>query len=654
MDRNQQHLFEFGPFRLDTAERLLLRNGERVALTPKVFETLVALVEHRGHLIEKDQLMKLVWPNSFVEESNLTNNISSLRKALGENDGGATYIETIPRIGYRFTAQVRELPRLMTELVVEKHSLTRIETHETEDEVSTDTVAKVTTPTAAATLLSHRRALSIITVLLMIAGIAALVVRYRPWATSGTRQGAGAESATRSTRTIAVLPFKTIGAGNDDEYLGVGMADALITRLSRSRQIIVRPTSAVRRYIDPHQDPVAAGRQQGVEVVLDGSIQRAGDRVRVTVQLVSVAGGESIWSGQFDEPFTDIFAVQDAISQRVMSDLLIELNVDERVQLNRRGTVNADAYQEYLKGRFFWNKRTKEGLEQAIAHFRRAIELDASYAQAYAGLGDSILLLSVGRHEMVAEGRAAVRRAIEFDEALAEAHDTLAMLIANFDHDWVGAEREYKRALELNPNYPTAHHRYGEFLAHMGRFDEGLVELRRAQELDPLSLIISADTGKVYLLARQYDRAIEQCRKTLEMDPSFTAPRAWLGFAYSLKGQHEDAIAEMHQVKGLDEGIWLSFMGYVYGAAGRRAEAQAVIRRLSALSKNRRVPPSSMMLAYTGLGEKGEAFKWAERMFEQKDVMVLGLKVNPVFDSLRDDPRYASLLRRAGFPETVR
>jgi Tfp pilus assembly protein PilF len=425
------------------------------------------------------------------------------------------------------------------------------------------------------------------------------------------------------------------------------MTDALITRLGQSRRITVRPTSAVRRYAGPHQDPVVVGRQEGVEVVLDGSIQRAGDRVRVTVQLINVASGESIWSGQFDEPFTDMFAVQDAISQRVMRDLLVELNTEERTRLGRRGTENAEAYQNFLKGRFFWSKRTNEDSAKAADYFRKAIEIDPAYAQAHGGLADALLLLTVGKAETVAAARTALRHALELDETLAESHATLGLLMSNFDRDWPGAEREFRRAIELDPNNATAHHRYGEFLAHMGRFDEGLAELKMAQELDPLSLIISADTGKVYLYARQYDRGIQQCQRTLEIDPNFSQAHGCLGFGYSLTGQHEAAIAELHRVRGLDEGIWLSYVGYVYAVAGRRTEAQNMLTRLNVFSKSNYVPPSCRMLVYAGLGDKEEAFKWAERMFEEQDFGVLVLKVSPVFDSLRTDPRYTLLLRRA-------
>lgn len=641
MSSQTRHLYEFGPFRLAPAERLLLREGQPVRLEPKAFEALVMLVERGGRLVERGELMRALWPDVVVEDGNVDNCVSKLRRAMG---GGRGYIETVPKHGYRFVAEVRSLTPVYEEVSVERQTLTRTVTEEEvqiEDEVGVAEVAPEKGPRAP------RRALPLAVGLLALSAVAALALLYRPPAT--TSEGRRAAAAPRPPRAIAVLPFKIIGtAAGDEEYLGLGMADALITRLGHSRQIVVRPTSAVRRYTDPHQDPVAAGRQQGVEAVLDGSIQRSGDRVRVTVQLVNVAGGEAVWSGQFDEPFTDIFAVQDAISRRVMGDLLVELNAEEQARLSRPGTENAEAFREYLMGRFFWNRRSKEGSEKAVEHFKRAIELDPAYAQAHAGLADALLLLSAGNQETVAQGRAALRRAIEIDDGLAEPHATLGMLIQNFDHDWAAAEREYKRAVELNPNYATAHHRYGEFLAHMGRFDEGVAEIRRAQELDPLSLIISADAGKVYLLARQYDRAIEQCRRALEMDPSFSMAHMLLGFAYSLKGQHEAAVAEFRRIEGaVDEGIWLSFLGYAYGAAGRRAEAQDVLERLTVLSKKTYVPPSSMMLVYAALGEKDAAFEWAGRMFDEQDFAVLGLKVNPVFDGLRADPRYALLLRRA-------
>jgi TolB-like protein/DNA-binding winged helix-turn-helix (wHTH) protein/Tfp pilus assembly protein PilF len=651
MSKQSRHFYDFGPFRLDPAERRLLCEGRPVQLEPKPFEALLMLVERGGELVGRDELMGALWPDVTVEDGNVDKCVHKLRKALG---GGQGYIQTVPKHGYRFVAGVRSLPAAFEEVSVERRTVTQTVTEEetqVEDEVGEAVAlpARGSLAVAAGVPRAARRLIQLAIGLLVLSAVAALALLNLSSATPGGAKPAGAADA-RVPRTIAVLPFKIIGgSGGDEDYLGLGMADALITRLGHSRRIVVRPTSAVRRYTDPHQDPVAAGRQQGVEAVLDGSIQRSGDRLRVTVQLVNVTGGEAVWSGQFDEPFTDIFAVQDAIWRRVMGDLLSELNAEERTRLGRRGTESAEAYQEYLKGRFFWNRRTSETFKKAIEHFRRAIEIDPAYAQAHAGLADALLLVSLGDQETVAEGRAILRKAVELDDSLAEPHATLGLLAMNFDHDWAGAEREYKRAIELNPNYATAHHRYGEFLALMGRFDEGVAEIGRAQELDPLSLIIGADAGNVYILARQYDRAIEQCQKTLDMEPSYVMARSCLGFAYSLKGRHEEAIAEFHKIEWAeDDAAWLSsYLGYIYGAAGRRDDARHMLKRLTALSKKTHVPPSSMLLIYTGLEEKDEAFKWAERMFEEQDFTVLGLKVNPVFDSLRSDPRYVPLLRRA-------
>jgi len=340
----------------------------------------------------------------------------------------------------------------------------------------------------------------------------------------------------------------------------------------------------------------------------------------------------------------------------VMRDLLVELNTEERTRFGRNGTDSPEAYRYYLKGRYFWNKRTNEGYKKAVENFNRALEIDPAYALAYAGLADATLFLGgdsvLGQRAALAKTRAASKKAIEIDETLAEPHATLGLLAMNNDHDWPQAEREYQRAIELNPNYATAHHWYGEFLAYMGRFEEGLAETKRAQELDPLSLIISADVGKVYLLARQYDRAIEQLRKTLEMDSNYSMAHAWLGFAYSEKGQHEQAIAELQKIKGVaDDPSLLSFLGYVYGKAGRSDEAHKVLKRLTLLSKQTYVPPSGVMLVYLGIGEEDKAFEWWDRIFEEDDVAVVALKVNFAFDSLRSDPRFDDLLRRAGFTQ---
>jgi TolB-like protein/DNA-binding winged helix-turn-helix (wHTH) protein/Tfp pilus assembly protein PilF len=654
MSKQTQGLYEFGPFRLDAGERQLLRDGQPQPLPPKAFATLLALVERSGRLVEKEELVQTLWPDTVVEDANLNHHIWVLRKALGE---GQQYIETVPKHGFRFTAAVRRLPDASADVVLEKHTLTRIvaeveTSHETESVPLSPTPVSLVAQKEKPKRMGRSYALAVGLVCLLVTGTSVLL--YRPWAARRMETRAAEATSRQLPRSIAVLPFKSIGVADENEYLGLGMSDALITRLGNSRQLVVRPTSAVRQYTDPNQDSAAIGRQQGVEAVLDGSIQRDGDRLRVTVQLINVADGATLWTAQFDEHFTDIFTVQDSISERVACDLITRICGKGDAQFARQQKINIEAYQAYLKGRYFWNKRAAEGYQKAVEYFSQAIEKDPAYARAYAGLGDAILFRGGNslkeRDEALAKGRAALRKAIEIDETLAEPHATLGLLAMNIEHDWAEAEKEYRRAIELNPNYATAHHWYGEFLAYLGRFDEGLLEVKRAQELDPLSLIISTDLGSVYYQARQYDRAVEQLRRTLEMDPSFIIAHQWLGLAYSAQGLHEEAIKEFQQIKEIaNDQMQLSMLAYVHGMAGHRDEAQKALKRMALLSKQTYVFPSSFLRAYIGLGDKEAAFKWMEQTFAERDVGVLALKVSPMLDSLRSDPRYASFLRRAGF-----
>ena len=654
MSEHSQRFIDFGHFRLDLAEHVLLRDGEPVPLTRKAFDMLVVLVEHDGRLVEKEFLIKTLWPDTLAGDSNLNSNVSTLRKALGPD--GHRYIETVPTRGYRFRAANEG-----EELVLERHTLTRVITQEEEHTDGTVDVepapAPKLLPAAARPLGAARRrwgaaSLSLGLLCLLLAGSAAL---YRS-RTSEARRGAEANVAVSpAPRSLAVLPFKMMGAAGDDEYLGLGMTDALITRLGNVRQIVVRPTSAIRGYTGVGLDPAAAGREQRVDAVLDGSVQRADGRIRVTVQLVRVEGGVILWSEQFDERFTDIFAVQDSISRQVMRELLVELKPEDAERLGRHGSKNIEAYQAYLKGLYFWNKRTNDGYLKAVKYFRQAIEIDPTDARAHVGLGNAQSFL--GSHEGLSEGevfsraRAEAQRALELDDTLAEAHAALGLIAMNHDWDWQGAEREFRRAIELNPNYATAHHWYGEFLVQMGRPDEGIAEARRAQELDPLSLIINTDVAKVYMFARRFDEAIEQYKRALEMDPEFETARGLLAQTYSAKGMHEEAVAELRKIKNIEEEpMYLSFLGFVYGEAGRRAEARGVLDRMRKLSERTRVSPLWWALAYAGSEEKDQAFHWFDRAFaERASGGAISLKVAPVWDNLRPDPRFTDLLRRAGF-----
>lgn len=654
MGKEPQHLYEFGPFRLETAERTLLRDGHPISLPPKVFDTLLLLVQRSGHVVEKDELMQKLWPDTFVEESNLTQNVFTLRRVLGEAHDEHPYIETLPKRGYRFVADVQELEDEPADLIIEKHTRARIITEEEVDAAEDEKAGQVLEQkklTAAGVNYKPARLGRVLVLGVLLVGLALGLYYFR---TSRETEKTAAEAERQlAPRSIAVLPFKMIGAEGGNEYLGLGMADALITRLGNIRVVTLRPTSAVRKYTDHEQDPVAAGREQGVDAVLDGSVQRAGDRIRVTVQLVSVQSGMPLWTGKFDEKFTNIFAVQDSISEQVARALVPELTGEEQRRLTKRYTENTEAYQIYLKGRYFWNKRTEEGYKRAIEYFEQALEKDPHYAQSYAGLADSHILVGVasGRpwKEMLRKAEAAAVKALEIDDTLAEAHTSLAMIKAISGQDDY-SEREFKRAIELNPSYSTAHHWYSLFLAGRGRFDEGLREIKRAQELDPLSLIINADVAWVFYFARQYDRVIEHCQKTLEIDPDFVPAHFSLGLAYEQKAMYKEAIEELQKAVILSERSpgHLGELGRIYAVSGNRGEAMKILAELKELSKRRHVKPQSIAVVYIGLGEKDHAFEWLEKAYEERDGWVTSLNVDPRVDSLRADPRFADLLRRVG------
>jgi tetratricopeptide (TPR) repeat protein len=375
-----------------------------------------------------------------------------------------------------------------------------------------------------------------------------------------------------------------------------------------------------------------------VEAVLEGSIQRSGERLRVTVRLLRVGDGVSLWAAEVNEKSRNIFAVQDSISQQVFRTL--KLGGEE--QLPKRFTENTEAYQAYLKGRYFWNKRTEESLKRSIEYFQKAIELDPNYVLAHAGLADSYSLLvwNTGplNPGLISKARIAARKALELDPTLAEAHASLAFISCWYEWDWQGAETEYKRAIELNPNYATAHHWYGEFLVLMGRFDEGFGQLKLAQQIDPLSLIISSDIGKMHFLARQSDHAIEQLQKTIEMEPAFPVSHLFLAMAYRQKGMYDEAFRELEEEGKVSGGrtIFPAVLAYCYAVSGRKAEARALLEQL----KSRSATEFEIALILTGLGEKDRAFEWLEKAYYKRDPFLLYLKVDPNLDSLRSDPRF--------------
>lgn len=646
---HEQLLYEFGPFSINTRERILLREGKRIPLKPKVYETLIVLIRNSGHVVEKEDLMKQVWPDTFVEENNLTGNIFALRRAFGEHN----YIETVPRRGYRFTADVKQVrveedkrqPASIVETGLSlKQPMERVGGVEGISDAHNLRAARIESP-------KRIRSTSLVTVLILLAAlaVAATVLLYRR-----ASQVEGTTPNSLPVKSIAVLPFKSLGEASDDEFLSLGMTDALITRLGNIKQLVVRPTSSILRYTTPDQDPLEAGRQQLVDAVLDGKIQRADDRVRVTVQLLRVRDGRQLWADKFDEKFTDIFALQDAISERVAGALALELTGTEQKRLTRRYTDNAEAYQLYLKGRYFWNRRTEESLEKGIEYFTQAIKEDSRYALAHAGLADSYIILGnfglLPPSEAFPKAKVAAEEALKVDPDLVEAQVSLAFVKSLFERDWPGAEAGFRRAIELNPNYGPAHQWYGVSLAGAGRLDEAVAEVKRAQQVDPLSLTINAVVGWMLYLSRDYDKAIEHEKTVLEMDENFMLTHRYLGLTYEQKGMYVEAVSEFKKAVNLSaRPLNLSALGHAYAVAGRTAEAQQVLKSARERSAQTYFPADEIALIYVGLGEKDQAFEWLDRAFAERSPWLIHLKVDPRFDPLRSDPRFADLVRRVGF-----
>lgn len=687
----QKRYFEFGEFQLDVRERSLLRNGEAVQVTPKAFDTLVILVENAGSLVEKDEMMRAVWPDSFVEEIGLARNISVLRKVLGEDPGEQQFIETVPKRGYRFKAQVREhvddapegaasLPAAFdkaagrvtsgneagasnpaepvfeqsavsqTVQVYRDYATNELAASRPADVVTADPPA-IARPTAFASQLRKSKRAALFIAIAVVGLIAAL------WFFNANRNRPIDKLKIKS---IAVLPFKRLDSTDDSERLGMGMADTLITRLSNIRELTIRPTRDVMRYENAGEDIADAGKALGVDAILDGSIQRGGDRLRVTVRLIHTASKSQLWASQFDEKLTDVFTMQDAISAQVANSLSLNLSDLEQRRINKKYTDDVEAYQAYLKGRYFLNKQTREDLQKTVEHFEQAISLSPNYALAYAGLADVYANRAyrsstpASREHNYELAKTAALKAIEIDGDLAEAHASLGFILRSSDWDWIESERSLKRAIELNPNYPTAHHYYATLLATLGRMDEALTEITTAQRLDPLSLLINADLAEMHIFARKPEQAIEVATKALEMNRDFFRLHLMLMWAHLEARMLDDAIREAKstpEYEGRETIFPMSILSCAYATAGQQSEAWQVAERLLVLADQ--YSPALVQAAATcsWLGDNDHAFALIERALAVKNDRLLWVKVDPRFDNLRKDDRYAGLLRRMNLPK---
>jgi DNA-binding winged helix-turn-helix (wHTH) protein/tetratricopeptide (TPR) repeat protein len=578
--------YEFGSFRIDMQRYLLLHNDRPIQLSPKAFKTLLVLVTNRDRVLKKEELLNAVWPDSYVEESNLAQNIFVLRKALGDEKSDHKYIVTIPGTGYRFVASVSEASGL-------------------EDGGSAAEVAQ-------------------------------------------------ASEAAPIVSSLAVLPFKSLHDDSADQFLGLGLADALVSRLSNIRQLLVRPTFAVLAYRHLQSDPVSIGRELKVDALVYGVFQRDGDQIRVSVQLVKVQQGATLWAATFHESFTNVFSIQDSISEQVAQALALKLSGEEKRQITRKYSHNTEAFQLFIKGRYFWNQRTADALKKGMGYAQQAIAIDPTYAPGYVGLADTYNLLAghagLVPSETFPKARAAAMRALEIDDELPEAYASLAFTNYRFEWNWEVAEKNFQHAIKLKPNYPTAHHWYGECLACMGRFYESLAELKIAYDLDPLSLPVNTDIAQSLYFARRYRECETQAQQALEMDPTFVRVQIILGGALEQMERYDEAAAVFARAVELSERnvLAMSGQGYLYARMGKKKLAQEILDYLEELSRHQYVSAYHLAVIYAGMRQGQKTLANLERAHAERAVFLVWLNVNPRFDFVRNEPRFRDLVESIG------
>jgi DNA-binding winged helix-turn-helix (wHTH) protein/Tfp pilus assembly protein PilF len=584
-------IYAFGAFRLDAGNRTLRRGVETVHVTEKVFNILLLLLERRGRLVTKEELIEEVWRDSIVEDNNLTVSMSALRKALGENHAGPHYIETIPKRGYRFVAQVRTVP--------DNNSV----------------------PSAIA--IDDDR-----------------LTEPRP-------------SGGDATTALAVLPLLNESQDPNLEYLSDGITESIINSLSALPQLKVLARSTMFRFKHSELDPIEVGRQLSADALLTGRILLINNALVIKLELIGISDGTQLWGEQYQRKPADIFEVQAEIAREVSDKLQLRLTGKQKKQLAKRYTENTDAYHLYLKGRYFWSKRTSEALTTGIEFFRKAIAIDPGYALAYAGLADSYAIIAFYANlppkPAFEEAQKANAKALELDDSLAEAHASLAFIKEYYEWDWAGAGREYLRAIELSPNYATAHQWYGMYFMKLGQIEDARRELERALRLDPYSLIINSDLGLPYYFNGQYPKAIKQFRSVLKVDRDFIWARFFLGWAYEAYGKFANAIEEFQTAQLIDDRPEVTAMiGHAYAVSGRRNQAISILTRLEEQSKRHYISPYYIALIFVGLEDHERAFEWLEKAYSDRNEWLVWLKVDPRFDRLRSDHRFASLLRRIG------
>ena len=623
-------MFEFDSFRVESQRRLLLHDGQKVRLPSKAFEILVVLLEADGRLVEKDELMQRVWPDAVVEENNLTVNMSALRKALAESPGEHKYVVTVPGHGYQFVANVN------------RHAG---EAEGTNGDRMVSDSHQITSPNVVNAVNKRRHGFWIILAALVVTTVAVYVVYSR-------RSTARHEVPITS---IAVLPFANDTGDRNTEYLSDGITESLINRLSQLPAVKVIARSSAFKYKGTRADLKEVANDLGVQAILTGRVIQRGDDLSISAELVNATDKTQIWGERYDRKMSDLLTIQTEITREIVANLKLKVSAFDKG--DEAYTANNEAYQLYLKGRFYWNKRTADALQKAIEYFQQAIDKDPRFALAYVGLADCYVVPAnrLPPHESMPKAKASAMKALELNERLAEAHTSLARALGSYDWDWVNAEKEFKRAIELEPRYAVAHQWYGDYLALMGRQNEAIAEKKLALELEPLSLIVNFELGLGFYFNRDYDHAIEQLRKTLELEPNFPPANNFLPAAYEQKRMYAESLASFTKANSLAIGSEWTLskggLGHLYAVMGKKTQAQDVINELKQLSNREYVPATSIAIVYAGLDEKDAAFAWLEEAYKQHAFQLQWIGLEPRFDNLRSDPRFADLLKRMGISQ---
>jgi TolB-like protein/DNA-binding winged helix-turn-helix (wHTH) protein/Flp pilus assembly protein TadD len=631
----------FDVFEADLRSGELRKQGIKIKLHHQPFQVLTMLLQHPGEVVTREELKSKLWPfDTFVDfDVGLNSAVKKLRDALGDSAEMPRYVETLPRLGYRFIGSLGDAsssrgehaPGFPGRVVVEQSA-----------------AASEAVVTEVPALSGVSRRWTLWTTAGVLAGLLVLLVGFD---VGSWREKLLARATPVHIHSIAVLPLENLSGDATQDYFTDGMTDALITELAQISSLRVISRTSVMRYKATRKPLPDIAKELNVDGIVEGSVVRSAERVRVNAQLIEAATDRHLWASMYERSPGDVVILQSEVARAIANAIQIQLTPQEQARLTRVQPVDPQAYEAYLKGRYFWNKRGEDSVRKGINYFQQAIQRSPNYALAYAGLAEAyIVSFDVPPQEQFSAAKAAARRALEIDDNLAEAHNALAASLFWYDWDWTGAEKEFQRALALNPNYAMAHQWYGQFQHAVGR-PNWAAEVKRAGELDPLSLVTAG--GGWYIESGEYDLAIETARKKLELDPNSPLPYLYLGRAYTRKGMYRDAIAEIQKGVSLSGGAPgpLSALGYTYGVSGNRDEALKILPQLTLLSKRRYVSPYDIALVYVGLGEKDRAFDWLQKAVADRSIPLVSLRTGEEMDSLRSDPRYTELLDRIGLPQ---